>query len=178
MSKKKLKIQSVQSAQSREEVVSNIARMGVLKREIARLNAELDDKVTSLKEECDRRVTALEAEMKVLIKCTQTWCESNRADLTDNHRKKFADLSTGVVRWRMNPPSVSVSQKNLEQVIDRLLFDPKYKRFVRQKHEVNRELILQHSEMFEDGQIDGIKIKKGEEQFVIEPNSEDVGSMK
>jgi len=37
-------------------------------------------------------------------------------------------------------------------------------------------LILQYPEMFEDNQILGIKIKRGEEDFVIEPNFDEVGA--
>lgn len=133
---KKIKTQAIMSAQSRAEVVDNIAQMGALQREILRLNAELND----------------------------------------NHRVKFADLSTGVVKWRIKNPSVSISQKNGAEVIDRLLQNPNYKRFVREKLEVNRELILQYPEMFEDNQILGIKIKRGEEDFVIEPNFDEVGA--
>ncbi|AUX61886.1 host-nuclease inhibitor Gam family protein [Simonsiella muelleri] len=173
---KKIKTQAIMSAQSRAEVVDNIAQMGALQREILRLNAELNDQITPLKQACDEKVAKLQAQINVLSESCHIWCEANRAELTDNHRVKFADLSTGVVKWRIKNPSVSISQKNGAEVIDRLLQNPNYKRFVREKLEVNRELILQYPEMFEDNQILGIKIKRGEEDFVIEPNFDEVGA--
>lgn len=175
---KKIKTQSMPSVQTRDELVSNVGKLSALSREIVRLNAELNDKITPIKEEYDKKISALNEEIKAITRSCQPFCEANRAILTNNNRVKSVDLSVGAVKWRINPPSVSISQKNLAEVVDRLLLNPKYKRFVRQKNEVNRELILQYSEMFEDGQIEGIKIKKGEEQFMIEPYFDEVGGVK
>lgn len=173
---KKIKSQALVSAQSREEVVQKIGEIGVLEREILRLKAGMNDKISQIKADCDKKVFELQTQIDVLSSSCQTWCEANRAQLTDNNRVKYADFSTGVVKWRFNSPSVSISQKNNAEVIDRLLSDSRYKRFVREKLEINRELILQYPEMFNDGQIDGIRISSGKESFVIEPIFEEVGA--
>ena len=86
---KKIKTQAIMSAQSRAEVVDNIAQMGALQREILRLNAELNDQITPLKQACDEKVAKLQAQINVLSESCHIWCEANRAELTDNHRVKF-----------------------------------------------------------------------------------------
>lgn len=101
----------------------------------------------------------------------QIWCEAHRDTLTDNGKVKYADLVTGVVKWRFNPPSVKVTGK--EAVIALLEQDDQMAlRFVSIKKDVNRNAILSDIEQFSAGQIPGIKIVQGNEYFVIEPHDQ------
>ena len=169
---KRKKTMSVVSAQSRDEVVAKIKEIGDLERERERLQAEMNDQIAILQEQYAQRAAQLDAQIKAHTASCHLWCEANRAELTENHRVKSADLTTGVVKWRVAPPSVTVSGK--ADVIDYLLTHSHLKRFVREKLEINRELILQHAELFAEQQVPGIKIKTGEEFFVIEPFQQDL----
>lgn len=169
---KKIKTQSVVSAQTEAEAVSKIREIGDLEREKKRLEAEMNDQIAQLQETYKRKVAQLDEGIGERTESVHLWCEANRAKLTDNNRVKYADLTTGIVKWRVNPPSVTISGK--DDVIERLQSDPNLKRFVREKYEINRELILQYPELFENNQFKGIKIKSGEEFFVIEPFNQEL----
>lgn len=171
---KKIKTQAIVSAQSEAEVVSKIREIGDLEREKKRLEAEMNDQINALQEQYKHKAAQLDAGIAERTGSVHLWCEANRAKLTDNHRVKFADLTTGTVKWRVAPPSVTISGK--DDVIARLQSDNKLKRFVREKLEINRELILQHAELFEKNQVHGIKIKQGEEFFTIEPFNQELGA--
>ena len=173
---KKIKTQAVVSAQSEAEVVSKIREIGDLERECKRLETEMNDQIAALQEAYKLQVAQLYEGIYERSESVHLWCEANRAKLTDNNRVKFANLATGVVKWRVNPPSVTISGK--DDVIERLQSDPNLKRFVREKYEINRELILQYAELFDENQFKGIKIKKGEEFFVIEPNHQEISGLK
>ncbi len=171
---KKIKTQSIISAQSEAEAVSKIREIGDLEREKKRLEAEMNDQIAQLQETYKRKVAQLDEGIVELTESVHLWCEANRAKLTDNNRVKYADLTTGIVKWRINSPSVVISGK--DDVIERLQSDPNLKRFVREKYEINRELILQYPELFDNNQFKGIKIKSGEEYFVIEPFNQELGA--
>ena len=74
------------------------------------------------------------------------------------------------MKWRVNPPKVSVS--GVDAVIALLEADPDRSRFLRVKREVNKEAILNEQELFADGQVPGIKLVQGKEFFVIEPHDQ------
>lgn len=169
---KKIKTQSVVSVQTEAEAVSKIREIGDLEREKKRLEAEMNDQIAQLQETYKFKAAQLEDGIRERTASVHLWCEANRAKLTDNNRVKYADLATGVVKWRISPPSVTISGK--DDVIERLQSDPDLKRFVREKYEINRELILQYPELFENNQFKGIKIKSGEEFFVIEPFNQEL----
>lgn len=171
---KKIKTQAVVSVQTEAEAVSKIREIGDLEREKKRLEAEMNDQIAQLQETYKRKVAQLDEGIVERTESVHLWCEANRAKLTDNNRVKYADLTTGMVKWRVSPPSVTISGK--DDVIERLQSDPDLKRFVREKYEINRELILQYPELFENNQFKGIKIKSGEEFFVIEPFNQELGA--
>lgn len=171
---KKHKTQSIISVQSEAEAVTKIREIGDMEREKKRLETEMNDKIAELQESYKHKVAKLDAGIAERTGSVQIWCEANRAKLTDNHRVKFADLATGTVKWRISTPSVTISGK--ADVIERLQSDANLKRFVREKLEINKELILQHAELFESNQVHGIKIKQGEEYFTIEPFNQELGA--
>ena len=97
---------------------------------------------------------------------------SNRAALTDGGKVKFADLTTGIIRWRNNPPKCSVS--GADAVMALLEANPALARFVRTKKEVNKDAVLNEPEFFAANPVPGIKIVQGKEFFVIEPYNQEL----
>ncbi|OBX05803.1 host-nuclease inhibitor protein Gam, partial [Gallibacterium salpingitidis] len=106
----------------------------------------------------------LQEQIKPLQKAIEIWCETNRAELTNNGKTKTGSFNTGEVQWRQRPPSVLI--RKADDVLDRLR-QLGLTRFIRTKDEVNKEAMLAEAELA--ATVTGVTIKKGVEDFVIAP---------
>ncbi|MCX8501932.1 MAG: host-nuclease inhibitor Gam family protein [Alphaproteobacteria bacterium] len=93
--------------QSRQETMTAITDLGNTQRELTRLTTELNDRVAQINEEFAPRIEALKLRAEIQTKQIQGWCEANRFELCGKDTKT-ANMITGTVSWRFNPPSVSV----------------------------------------------------------------------
>lgn len=150
--------------QSREEAAGMIARLGVLRREIARTEADLNDEIAALKTSAEKAVAPLSEEADALTEGVKTWCEANRSRLTDGGKTKTADLGTGTISWRLRPPSVTV--RGVDTVIDALKALG-FSRFVRVKEEVNKDAMRAEADVART--VPGVSIGSPGEDFVVEP---------
>jgi phage host-nuclease inhibitor protein Gam len=150
--------------QSREEAAQVVRRVGEIRRDLARLEADMNDRVAGIKASYEAGANVLRAELEREMTGLQTWCEANRAALTEGGRVKSADLGTGVVGWRLRPPSVRIV--SAERIID-MMKTLGLARYVRVKEEVDREAILREPEPVKG--IPGIHIGSAGEHFVVEP---------
>lgn len=178
----------------RDACATQIRRIGDLQREYERLQADMNDQVAVITDRFAPLLAEASEHIKALSTGVQTWCEAHRQELTDNHRVKFADFTTGLVTWRAATPSVRIT--NAEAVI-RTLKALGMTVFVRTKEEVNKEAILanfsaapkitaeeinneldaerkmalirtvQHNECLQG--LSGLKVEGGKEAFAIEP---------
>jgi phage host-nuclease inhibitor protein Gam len=151
--------------QSRDQAAASIRRIGELTRELTRREADMNDALARIKAQCEQAAEPLREEVKGLTEGLKTWAEANRVALTDGGRVKFADLGTGVLRWRLRPPKVSLP-RDVAAVIERLraLNLPQ---FVRTKEEVDREAMLADPEAAR--RVPGVRIASEGEDFVVEP---------
>lgn len=155
--------------QSREDVIGDIRKIGDITRVILRRETELNDKIAMLTNDVAPGIEALKKELERLQKGVQTWCEANRAELTKDGKTKTANLTTGEVRWRTRPPSVSI--RKIEDVIA-MLKKLSLGKFLRNKEEINKEAILAARDEVKG--IAGITIKTDVEDFEIIPFEQSV----
>ena len=168
---KKLKTQAAaMAAQSKDDVVAHIKEIGDLSRERDRLAATMNDGIAVLQEEYANAAAPINERIEALQNGVQLWCEANRQAITDGGKVKFADFVTGTVKWRINPPKVSVS--GMDAVLALLEANADLARFVRVKKEVNKDAILNEPGLFADGAVPGIRLVMGKEFFVIEPHDQ------
>ncbi|MDO4434713.1 MAG: host-nuclease inhibitor Gam family protein [Alysiella sp.] len=172
MTKSKTKTQAVIGCQSRDEAVEAIKRIGDLVRDKDRVQAALNDQVAELQKQADEAVAPLTAEIEQLEEAVKVWATAHRDALTDNGKVKFADLTTGIIRWRNNPPKCTVS--GVDAVLALLENNPIFERFIRVKKEVNKEAVLNEPEFFTAHPVAGLKIVQGKEFFVIEPHNQEL----
>lgn len=150
--------------QTRDDVASDIRRIGDLTRERLRLTTEMNDRIAAITAEYQPAIEAGDAETETLRAGVQSWCEAHRDELTRAGRVKTANLITGEVSWRQRPPSVSVrGQDAVIETLRRLGLG----RFVRVREEVNKEAVLHDPDALAG--INGIRIVTGVEDFVISP---------
>lgn len=168
--KTRLKTIAIAAAQSKDEVIGFIREIGDRSREVKRLETAMNDGIAQLQEQYANDSASHNQRISELSAAVQQWCEANRNELTENGRVKSADLVTGIIKWRNDPPKVSVT--GVQAVLALLKADPTLKRFIRSKDEINKEAILNEREKFDKGQVAGVKIVDGIEQFVIEPHDQ------
>lgn len=172
MAVKKSRIKSAAAAytpQSKEQVSSDIKKIGDLQRELIRIETKINDEIAVITNRNTSAIETLKAELDMLQKGVQTWCEANRAEITDGGKTKTANLITGEISWRTRPDSVSI--KGMELVIE-MLKKLKLERFIRTKEEVNKEAILADKKAVEG--VKGISIVSGKEIFAIAPFEQEI----
>ncbi|HFG7809356.1 TPA: host-nuclease inhibitor Gam family protein [Salmonella enterica subsp. enterica serovar Java] len=154
--------------QSKEQVSIDIKKIGDIQRELTRIEADANDQIAVIMNQNTPKIEALRAELDVLQKGVQTWCEANRNSITKGS-SKTANLITGEVAWRTKPDSVSI--KGAELVLEALK-KLKLDRFIRRKEEINKDAILADKKAVEN--IKGISIVSGKEVFSITPFEQEI----
>jgi Mu-like prophage host-nuclease inhibitor protein Gam len=157
--------------QSKEDVTCDIRKIGDLQRELARVEAAMNDEIGEITDRYAPQMDVLKKDLEVLQKGVQGWCEANRDELTNNGKTKTANLVTGEVQWRNRPPSVSI--RGADSVLETLL-RLGLERFIRRKEEINKEAIL--NEPAAVAGVAGITVKSGIEDFAIVPFEQTVGA--
>lgn len=148
---------------SREEVSEYISAIGIAQRERARIEALMNDELSTIKQKYEQMAEPYNREITARSGGIQVWCEANRSVLLKGDAKT-AGFPAGEVQWRKRPPSVVV--RGAEAVIATLkrlgLSD-----FVRTKEEINKDAILNEPEKVQG--VAGITFSKDKEDFVIKP---------
>jgi phage host-nuclease inhibitor protein Gam len=164
--------------QSRDEAASALKRMGDLSRDLGRLEADMNDQISALKERYEQAAGPILFARDVELEGLRVWAEANRAALTGGDKTKTVDLGTGLIRWRTRPPSVTLQRGiKIEEALRRLRAMKRFS-FIRTRAELDREAILAAHALPPDLRsandlIDlthaGIKVGSAGEDFVAEP---------
>ncbi|MCP1659312.1 host-nuclease inhibitor Gam family protein [Neisseria perflava] len=168
----RIKKAAIEAAQDKGEVTLFIRRIGDAQREVKRLETEAGDKKALIEEEYAALAAPHIAEILSLTERVAAYCEAHKDELTEGGKSKTADFTTGLVKWRIRPPSVKVT--GVAAVLAWLKEKTAYAEFVRTKHEIDKDAILNQKERFAEGQVPGIKIVSGVEDFVIEPTEQEL----
>jgi len=157
------------SSQTRDDCIADIKRLGDTQRDLTRRQADMNGAIRLAPRRHTPRKEALHDHENTHQKGIQTWCEANRAALTEGGKVKSANLITGEVQWRQRPPSCKVrNEEGVIETLERLDLG----RFVRVKKEVNREAILQEPDAARG--VAGLTIITGVEDFAITPFEQEV----
>lgn len=152
--------------QTREEAADYVRRIGEIGRELARREADMNDSLARIKGAVVEAAAPLQAEHKGLHDALQTWCEANRAVLTNGNKVKFADLGTGVVKWALRAASVKGVPKDPAPVLERIKALGLLQ-FIRTKEEVDKEAMRADPENAR--RVAGITIGSEGEDFEVVP---------
>ncbi|MGP0104433.1 host-nuclease inhibitor Gam family protein, partial [Rhodoblastus sp.] len=106
----------------------------------------------------------LVARAKALTEGLRVWCDANRAALTDGFKRKWGDLGTGKIEWRLAPPKVTI--RKVEEAIAAIK-TLGLTQFLRVKEEPNKEAMLQEPEKAK--LVPGVTIGSAGENFAVEP---------
>ena len=169
MTKMKQKTRAiVHACQSREQTIDAIRELGDARRELLRIETEINDALAAATARRQDKIDALKQRIEGLTEGIATWCAANRAALCPGG-VKTANLVTGEVSWRIRPPSVSI--RSAEKVLAKLKALG-LQRLIRTAEAPNKEAMLADPRAV-DG-IAGISIVTGVEDFAIAPFEIDV----
>lgn len=150
--------------QTKEDAAADLKKLGDLMRLFTRKEADMNDQIAVITQKYQPDFDVLKEQIEVLQDGVQAYCEANRDELTNGGKVKFANLITGEVAWRVNPPSVRITKADaVIEMLKRLGLT----KFIRSKEEINKDAIL--NEPDEVRGVAGITLVSGVEQFVITP---------
>lgn len=150
--------------QSREEAATTLRAVGDLNRELTRLETSMNDDLARTKEAYEATAEPHRRAREEKVEGLRIWAEANRQSLTGGDKSKTVDLGTGMLKWRLRPPSVRLSK--IEDVIARLK-TLGLARFLRTKEEVDKEAMQREPEVART--IAGVSIGSAGEDFIVEP---------
>lgn len=157
------KVNTMQSDCTLDDVQSMISQIGTARRQLAKLNLEMNEQVAQINKAYAKQIHDINACIDELSAKVQVWCEANRHHLLPSGTKT-AKLMTGEVSWRHRPPSVEIDKpSDTIAELERLGFG----HCVRLKKEVDKKAILAHPSIAHA--IGGIRICQGKEDFIISP---------
>lgn len=164
MAKKAMKKKVILIPQNQEELIEYLKDLN----RAARAKETLEGKVQEKKEAIERIYAEdfriLDETIAARAEGIYLYCRANRAVLTQNNKTKTVAIPGGTVLWRLNPPSVEVSDE--QAAIGELLLKDLNK-FVRTKREINKEAILQDKDSLP--KLKFLQVKEGDEVFAIKP---------
>ena len=155
---------AVDVPQSRESAASAIAAIGIASREMTRIQAEMNDALAEIKEAYEREAEPYRLKIDALTNGLQIFCEANRGALTNGYKVKTVAFTSGEAIWRMNPPSVRLT--DTEENVIAACEAAGLKEFVDYKARLDRNAIKANPE--EARHIEGIRIGQSE-AFVVVP---------
>lgn len=164
----KTRIKSAASAvdvpQNREAAAAAIAAIGIASRELARIQAEMNDALSEIKEAYERDAEPYRLGIAERTEGLRIFAEANRANLTGNYKTKTVGFTTGELVWRMNPPSVRLT--DTEENVIAACEAANLREFVRYSPALNKEAIKADPDAARN--VPGIRISQSE-SFVVVP---------
>lgn len=168
MAKTKTRIKSAAAAvdvpQSREAAAAAIAAIGIASREMTRIQAQMNDALAEIKEAYELEAEPFLRKIEELTNGLQIYAEANRATLTNNYKVKTVAFTSGEVIWRMNPPSVRLTDS--EENVIAYCAEHGLEEFIRRTPSLNRDAIKENPE--EAANVPGLRIGQSE-AFVVVP---------
>lgn len=160
----KSKATAVDVPQNRESAAESIAAIGVANRELLRIHAEMNDYLATVKDQYEQEAEPYRLRIRELTDGLQIYAEANRATLTNNYKVKTVAFTSGEIVWRMNPPSVRLT--DTEENVIAACEAADLREFVRYTPTLNRDAIKANPD--EARNIPGIRIGQSE-AFVVVP---------
>lgn len=160
--KKSARAPAFRAAQSREEAELLLADIGASQRELTRIRADMNEQISTIKAQFEEAAKPFKLAIDEKVDALHMWAEANRDKLLTKG-SKTVELATGVIQWRMLPPSVRISGVGAVMEILKL---KNLSRFLRVKEEINKDAILAEPAAVID--VTGISIQQTEE-FIAKP---------
>jgi len=157
--------------QNRDEAAATVRAIGDLNRQVTRIETDMNDALAEIKEQAELAAAPHRLALEQKTEGLKMWAEANRQVLTGGDKTKTVDLGTGVLKWRLRPPSVRLSK--VEDVIERLK-KLKLVRFLRTKEEVDKEAMQREPDVART--VAGVLVGSAGEDFIVEPYEAEISA--
>ncbi len=154
--------------QSRDEAADFVRGMGQESRAIEQIKAALNEQTERLQAAAMERIKPHVQKRDQYLEGVYAYAQANRAELTEDEKRKSVDVATGVFGWRWTPPKVAFKDEEKVIAACKALGHPE---FVRVKEEVAKDKMLADIEVARS--IKGVTIEQKEE-FYVKPAEMDV----
>lgn len=152
------------AASSKEEAEQLIKQIGEARRDVLRIEADMNDKVAQIKHDHEQLAEPIKEQIGELLAAVQVYAEANRDNLTRGGKSKSVQLATGELVWRTLPPKVTIRNK---QRVMGSCHTLGLNRFIRTSEEINKDAMLAEPEVAQ--QIAGVTIASAGETFSVDP---------
>lgn len=169
MAKTRVKKPVIDVPRSVEEADAYIRAISAAQRELALLEAVMNESIDRIKAKHAPEVDRHHASVNLALEGLFIFAEGNRHLLTDGGKRKSAKLASGQIGWRTTPPRVSL--KDAESIMERIRTLGLAGKFIRTKQEINKDALLSDPETASS--IAGISISQTEE-FFVKPDDVDI----
>lgn len=164
------------------EVDQLIHDLGQIDRDLASAKLVLENAIAPFALEFGKQQLAMRAAQEEKIKQIQGYCEAHRQELLPDKDLKTATFASGIVAWKLRPPSVEFKKglkvedvvnaikKHAESVKNLSIVPHLFQEtmdLIRTKEEVNKEMVLEKPELIAG--LDALYIRKDVEDFIITP---------
>lgn len=163
----RIKTPAVAVPRTREQAEALLEQIGIAQRQVARIEADMNDRLTLIKTACEQDAAPHNAEIKANFQALHAWAEAHRDELCP--KGKTARLASGELSWRQRPPSVRVTGK--DKVIDALQ-RLGLARFLRRKTDIDKDAILADPKAAQG--VRGLTVITGVEDFVAKPYESEI----
>jgi phage host-nuclease inhibitor protein Gam len=159
--------------QTREEADRMLGEMGTLQQQLKRIEADMNDAIAPIKATFEAKAGPLNSRIEELFQGVHAWAEANRARELVGDTKTIR-LPMGEIAWRLTPWKVTV--RKVDEIVALLRSSRRaaWKAFIREKHELNKEAMLESVESRAEAEkIPGISITR-QEECAVKPFSSDI----
>lgn len=162
--KSKTAAETVAAPRNPTEAAALVAKIGEAMRERLLIQAALSEEVELARRKAEELIRPHADAIAGMTRSVQLWAEANRAALTQDGKSKTITLITGKISWRARPPSVRIRDA---AAVLAALAEAGLERFIRTRHEPNREAMLAEPEVAVT--VPGVTIGSEGEEFSVEP---------
>lgn len=160
-----------------EEANQLVELLGNERRELARIEAAMNDEIAEIKARCEADAAVHQTAVINCSAALREWASTNRAELTDGGLRKSFKLPAGELGWRANKPRVSLGRKRaIAGILIQIhamakeasgAMKTRLLGFIRTTEEIDKQAMLAEPDLA--ASIPGVKIKSGGEEFYVTP---------
>lgn len=150
-----------------DEANDALIRLGEVERELEHRDLALKDEVNRLHAAARAGAAPAETLQATLLNALQDFANANRTLITGGANIGVRSLPAGEIGWRVGRARVELPEDKAELKKLLALLVAEHPRFVRTKHEVNKQVLKAEPDLART--LPGVRVTEGDAEFVCAP---------
>ncbi|MBL4870067.1 MAG: host-nuclease inhibitor Gam family protein [Robiginitomaculum sp.] len=130
---------SVDAPQDMSEADQHLREIGRVNIQLRDIDTDLRESTQKMKQQAEDQAKPLRLQKEALELGLQSWAQANRKALTNDNRTKTVKLPSGEIKWRILPAKVTL--RKVQDIIAYLKAN-KLRKFLRVKLEIDKDAML------------------------------------